>query len=152
MMSEQNDQHIMMEVPGKPPVKLGLPEAVNMINSMQQQGQELIRKNSELESIITQLQKQLVKFQMQGGNNNGVPQSNETEKIRKENIELTNKVLTHINNEKLLKMEIQELKSKISNLELNTNTKPSKSNEPLMKPIEIIKERSKLEPEVKVKL
>jgi FtsZ-binding cell division protein ZapB len=89
---------------------------------------------------------------MQGGNNNGVPQSNEIEKIRKENIELTNKVLTHINNEKLLKMEIQELKSKISNLELNTNTKPSKSNEPLMKPIEIIKERSKLEPEVKVKL
>jgi hypothetical protein len=49
-------------------------------------------------------------------------------------------------------MEIQELKSKISNLELNTNTRPAKSNEPLIKPIEIIKERSKLEPEVKVKL
>ena len=146
MMSEQNDKHIMMQAPGKEPVKIGLPEAVNMINSMQQQGQELIRKNSELESIITQLQKQLVKFQMQGNS----PSTNEIEKIRKENIELTNKVLTHINNEKLLEMEIQELKSKISNLELNT--RPAKSNEPLIKPIEIIKERSKLEPEVKVKL
>jgi glycosyltransferase involved in cell wall biosynthesis len=154
MMSEQNDQHIMMEVPGKPPVKLGLPEAVNMINSMQQQGQELIRKNNELEGIISQLQKQLVKFQMQG--NIGTPifdtpsmQSNEIDSIRKENIELTNKVLTHINNEKLLKMEIQELKNKISTLEL----KPAPSNiksEPTIKPIEIIKEKSKLEPEVKV--
>jgi len=145
MMSGQND-HIMMQVPGKEPVKIGLPEAVNMINSMQQQGQELIRKNSELENIISQLQKQLVKFQMQCNS----PSTNEIEKIRKENIELTNKVLTHINNEKILEMEIQELKRKISNLELITTQSPS--NEPLIKPIEIIKERSKLEPEVKVKL
>jgi glycosyltransferase involved in cell wall biosynthesis len=145
MMSEQND-HIIMQAPGKEPVKIGLPEAVNMINSMQQQGQELIRKNSELENIISQLQKQLVKFQMQGNSQT----TNETEKIRKENIELTNKVLTHINNEKLLEMEIQELKRKISNLELTPVQSPS--NEPLIKPIEIIKERSKLEPEVKVKL
>ena len=153
MMSEQNDPQIMMHVPGKEPVKLGLQEAANIINTMQQQGQELIRKNSELEGIISQLQKQLVKFQMQG--NSGTPifdspsmQSNEIDNIRKENIELTNKVLTHINNEKLLKMEIQELKNKISNLEL----KPASNikNEPLMKPIEIIKEKSKLEPEVKV--
>jgi len=153
MMSEQNDPQIMMQAPGKEPVKLGLQEAANIINTMQQQGQELIRKNSELEGIISQLQKQLVKFQMQG--NGGTPifdtpsmQSNEIDSIRKENIELTNKVLTHINNEKLLKIEIQELKSKISNLELKpvSNIK----NEPLMQPIEIIKEKSKLEPEVKV--
>jgi hypothetical protein len=153
MMSEQKDQHIMMQVPGKEPVKLGLQEAANIINNMQQQGQELVRKNSELESIISQLQKQLVKFQMQGNNttpyiDNTSMQSNEIETIQKENIELTNKVLTHINNEKLLKMEIQELKNKISNLELNTAS--NIKNEPLMKPIEIIKEKSKLEPEVKV--
>jgi glycosyltransferase involved in cell wall biosynthesis len=154
MMSEQKDQHIMMQVPGKEPVKLGLQEAANIINNMQQQGQELVRKNSELESIISQLQKQLVKFQMQGNNttpyiDNTSMQSNEIETIQKENIELTNKVLTHINNEKLLKMEIQELKHKISNLEL----KPASNikNELLpIKPIEIIKEKSKLEPEVKV--
>jgi glycosyltransferase involved in cell wall biosynthesis len=149
MMSEQND-HIIMQAPGKEPVKIGLPEAVNMINSMQQQGQELIRKNSELENIISQLQKQLVKFQMQGNSQTTNETEKETEKIRKENIELTNKVLTHINNEKLLEMEIQELKRKISNLELTPVQSPS--NEPLIKPIEIIKERSKLEPEVKVKL
>ena len=153
MMSEQNDKHIMMQVPGKEPVKIGLPEAVNMINSMQQQGQELVRKNSELENIISQLQKQLVKFQMQG-NSSTIPvcdtQSNEIEKIRKDNIELTNKILTHINTEKLLKSEIQELKNKISNLELKPT--PTNKTETFMKPIEIIKERSKLEPEVKVKL
>jgi len=144
IMNEQNDQHIIMQAPGKEPVKIGLPEAVNMINSMQQQGQELIRKNSELENIISQLQKQLVKFQMQGNS----PSTNEIEQIRKENIELTNKLLNHINNEKILQIEIQELKSKISNLELTPT--PAKSNEPLIKPIEIIKERSKLEPEVKI--
>jgi len=144
IMNEQNDQHIMVQAPGKEPVKIGLPEAVNMINSMQQQGQELIRKNSELENIISQLQKQLVKFQMQGNSQS----TNEIEQIRKENIELTNKLLNHINNEKILQIEIQELKSKISNLELTPT--PAKSNEPLIKPIEIIKERSKLEPEVKI--
>ena len=100
IMNEQNDQHIIMQAPGKEPVKIGLPEAVNMINSMQQQGQELIRKNSELENIISQLQKQLVKFQMQGNS----PSTNEIEQIRKENIELTNKLLNHINNEKILQI------------------------------------------------
>ena len=146
MMSAQPDQ-IMMQVPGKEPVKIGLQEAANIINSMQQQGQELVRKNSELENIISQLQKQLVKFQMQHNAPSGADASmpNEIDKIRKENVELTNKVLTHINTEKILKLEIQELKNKLSNLEL----KNTSDNKDVIKPFEL-KEKSKLEPEVKV--
>ena len=163
-MSEENDQHIVMQAPGKEPVKIGLQESVNIINSMQQQGQELMRKNIELENIISQLQKQLVKYQMSANNNPQQSemiikdQSSELDRLRKDNVELTNMILINVNNEKILKTEIQDLKTEIQGLKNKISTLESQpvenihvSNKPeTLNKVEIIKEKSKLEPEVKV--
>jgi glycosyltransferase involved in cell wall biosynthesis len=155
MMSSQNESHIMMQLPGKDPVKLDIQEAANIINSMQQQGQELIRKNQELENIVSQLQKQLVKYQMQinsasnttcNNNVDKVETDAEIVKLRDENIKFSQQLLKYNNNEYLLNTEIQELKNKISKLESSNNQiKPQETTF-----IEIIPTKSKLEPEVKV--
>ena len=162
-MSEENE-HIVMQTPGKEPVKIGLQESVNIITSMQQQGQELIRKNNELENIISQLQKQLVKYQMNAKNEMNAKTDNlELDKLRKDNVELTNMILINVNNEKILKNEIQGLQNEIqglqneiqglqneiSSIESIENIHVS-NNETLLNKVEIIKEKSKLEPEVKV--
>jgi len=156
MMNSQNESHIMMQLPGKEPVKLDIQEAANIINSMQQQGQELIRKNQELENIVSQLQKQLVKYQMQinsvsnttCNNNTGVDKLDtgaEIVKLRDENFRYSQQLLKYNKNEYLLNTEIQELKNKISKLESSNNQ--IKTQPPF---IEIIPTKSKLEPEVKV--
>ena len=133
---QQGNGRIFVQQPnGQQPIELSIQDTVNIINQQQQQIQALTERNSQLETIVVQLQSQLYNKSHSSGTPTSDPsQLKQIKELIARNIETEKKLQKQMEIEKSLLLEIQELK----------NAKSTGDN----KPIVIIK--SKSEPEVHI--
>ena len=133
---QQGNGRIFVQQPnGQQPIELSIQDTVNIINQQQQQIQALTERNSQLETIVVQLQSQLYNKSHSSGTPTSDPsQLKQIKELIARNIETEKKLQKQMEVEKSLLLEIQELK----------NAKSTGDN----KPIVIIK--SKSEPEVHI--
>jgi glycosyltransferase involved in cell wall biosynthesis len=134
---QQGNGRIFVQQPnGQQPIELSIQDTVNIINQQQQQIQALTERNSQLETIVVQLQSQIYN-KSQTSETTTIPDSGQLKQIKEliaRNIETEKKLKTQYDIEKTLRSEIENLK----------NTQSTGDN----KPIVIIK--SKSEPEVHI--
>ena len=150
---QQHQQTIMVQEPGKEPVAITLADAVNIVNQQNEQIKQLTQHSKEMEKFIQILQNKISSL----------------EHSNKQTIENYSKSVSFsvpiekpsINTQELLKQKdirISELETQINNMHKKDNNRETINNaifseKKLDKPVQnIIKEKSKLEPEFKIKI
>ena len=143
----------MVQEPGKEPVAITLADAVNIVNQQNEQIKQLTQHSKEMEKFIQILQNKISSL----------------EHSNKQTIENYSKSVSFsvpiekpsINTQELLKQKdirISELETQINNMHKKDNNRETINNaifseKKLDKPVQnIIKEKSKLEPEFKIKI
>jgi hypothetical protein len=157
MKMNSNQNLIMMQEPGKPPVELSIQEVVNLVNIQKQQLDSLVKQNQEYQVMTQHLQTQIANMKINENQNRPFSyELRELERLRNLNKELENENI-------MLKEKVKTMSTKKSvSFEDNIrkvfmNDKKDKKTKSVSESLKIneeppviVKPRMKSDPEVMV--
>jgi len=157
MKMNSNQNLIMMQEPGKPPVELSIQEVVNLVNIQKQQLDSLVKQNQEYQVMTQHLQTQIANMKINENQNRPFSYelrelerlSNLNKELENENIMLKEKVKT-MSTKKSVSFEDNIRKGFLNDKKDKKTKSVSESLKINEEPPVIVKPRMKSDPEVMV--